>query len=83
MSDMFTCPEDFFDSPQQVCDQPDLSVGRKIEILERWKANELELVRADSEGMAPGRGETEAPRPGRFIPDIDRAIERLEGSVPS
>lgn len=69
-----SAPEMVFDTPDQVVENEQLSPTEKRKVLEAWRDNEVQLLRASGEGMAGGE------RP--HLPLLDKALERLEGDNP-
>ena len=49
---MILAPRDYFNSPTEVLTLGSLSYQQKIELLDNWKQNLEDLMRADGEGMA-------------------------------
>lgn len=67
-------PERTFETPDQVVENEQLSLPEKRKILEAWRDNEIQLLRASGEGMAGGE------RP--HLPLLEKALARLEGNKP-
>lgn len=65
-------PERTFDTPDQVVENEQLSLHEKKKVLETWRDNEVQLLRASGEGMAGGE------RP--HLPLIEKALARLDDS---
>lgn len=66
-----SAPEMAFETPDQVVENEQLSLTEKRKILEAWRDNEVQLLRASGEGMAGGE------RPN--LPLLDKALARIEG----
>ena len=66
-------PERTFETPDQVVENEQLSLHEKRKVLQTWRDNEVQLLRASGEGMAGGE------RP--HLPLIEKALARLEGGT--
>ena len=71
-------PASEFSDPQQVVDEPLLSVEQKIAILESWKLDLIEMQRAEEENMAGAASGTEAN--ARTLTEVTRAIHALRAA---
>ena len=67
-------PRSAFSHPQDIVAAEGLSEQQKLELLNRWKQNELALIRAAGEGMAGG----EEPA---ILQDVDKSIRILTDRV--
>ena len=65
-------PKSAFSHPQDVVSAGGLSEQQKLELLNRWRQNELALVRASGEGMTGG----EQPA---IVQEVDKCIRELRG----
>ena len=65
-------PRSAFSHPQDIVAAEGLSEQQKLELLNRWRQNELALVRAAGEGMAGGEQPT-------VLQDVEHAIKQLRG----
>jgi hypothetical protein len=65
-------PGSVFASPEELCESPELSREQKIEFLQRWAEDALELDVAEEEGM--GGGESS------MLARILSALDSLDGS---
>ena len=64
-------PKSAFSHPQDVMSADGLSERQKLELLNRWRQNELALVRASGEGMTGG----EQPA---IVQEVDACIRALQ-----
>ncbi|MGA9410907.1 MAG: hypothetical protein WBV78_10735 [Roseobacter sp.] len=64
------CPEQVFDSPDEIVENEQLSPSEKRKVLEAWRDNEIQLLRASGEGMAGG----ERPQ----LPLLEEALARID-----
>jgi hypothetical protein len=81
---ILTSPESSFETPRSITASNDLSHAQKIVALENWRGIELQVVRADGEGMAPAQSseQTSADSATR-LQSIEQELELLRGSGPS
>lgn len=68
-------PEKIFETPDQVVENEQLSLTEKRKVLEAWRDNEIQLLRASGEGMAGGE------RP--HLPLVEKALARIDGDKPA
>jgi len=71
MSSEMADPRSAYPSPEYLANS-DLSHAQKVRLLERWKADEVALMRAAGEGMGGG----EQP----MIARVERVLEGLRAS---
>lgn len=70
--DILVDPVRYFEDPEEVLAEPHLTTAQKREILERWKEDSVQLMRADEENM--GGGEEHQ------LNAAERALARLAGA---
>ncbi len=67
-------PDKIFETPDQVVENEQFSLSEKIRVLEAWRDNEIQLLRASGEGMTGGE------RP--HLPLIEKALDRIGADIP-